>query len=47
MTTTTAAPSGRSSTGLIPPHGGSLVDLIVPAEQREAVKAGVDRVLVR
>lgn len=42
---TTAAPSGRSSTGLIPPHGGSLVDLIVPAEQREALKAGVDRVL--
>ncbi|MCT0217663.1 sulfate adenylyltransferase [Synechococcus sp. CS-1329] len=42
---TTAAPSGRSSTGLIPPHGGTLVDLIVPAEQRQALTAGVDRVI--
>ena len=31
--------------GLIAPHGGSLVDLRVPAEQREAVKAGVDHVV--
>ena len=31
--------------GLIVPHGGSLVDLRVPAEQREAVKAGVDHVV--
>jgi sulfate adenylyltransferase len=28
------------------PHGGSLVDLMVPAEQRDAVKAGIDRVVV-
>ena len=40
MTSTVA-----SSKGLIAPHGGSLVDLRVPAEQREAVKAGVDHVV--
>jgi sulfate adenylyltransferase len=28
------------------PHGGSLVDLMVPAEQRDAVKAAIDRVVV-
>jgi len=32
--------------GLIPPHGGAaLVDLMVPAEQRQQVRAGVDRVV--
>jgi sulfate adenylyltransferase len=31
--------------GLIQPHGGSLVDLMVPADQREAVRTGVDRVV--
>jgi sulfate adenylyltransferase len=40
--TSTATPA---RTGLIAPHGGSLVDLRVPAEQREAVKAGVDHVV--
>ena len=30
--------------GLIQPHGGTLVDLLVPADQREAVRTGVDRV---
>ncbi len=38
-----AAPS--RSQGLIPAHGGTLVDLRVPAEQRDAVKAGVDHVI--
>ena len=38
--TSLTAPSG-----VIPPHGGTLVDLIVPAEQREAAKAGIDRVI--
>ena len=28
------------------PHGGSLVDLMVTADQRDAVRAGVDRVVV-
>jgi sulfate adenylyltransferase len=37
--------SVTSPQGLIAPHGGSLVDLMVPAEQREAVRAGVDRVV--
>ncbi len=41
--TISAAPS--RSHGLIPAHGGTLVDLRVPAEQREAVKAGVEHVL--
>ncbi|MEB3349426.1 MAG: sulfate adenylyltransferase [Cyanobacteriota bacterium] len=40
MTTTTSA-----SHGLIAPHGGSLVDLMVPAEQHDAVRADVDRVV--
>ena len=31
--------------GLIQPHGGSLVDLMVPADQQEAVRTGVDRVV--
>ncbi|QNI71731.1 sulfate adenylyltransferase [Cyanobium sp. NS01] len=31
--------------GLIAPHGGTLVDLMVPAGEQEAVRAGVDRVL--
>ena len=38
--------SATSPTGLMTPHGGSLVDLMVPAEQRDAVRAGVDRVVV-
>jgi sulfate adenylyltransferase len=41
MTTTTTS----ASHGLIAPHGGSLVDLMVPAEQHDAVRAGVDRVV--
>jgi len=40
MTSTVA-----SSQGLIAPHGGSLVDLRVPEEQWESLKAGVDHVL--
>jgi len=32
-------------TGLIAPHGGSLVDLQVPPDQHETIKAGVDRVV--
>lgn len=43
MTSTLAA--GPASHGLIAPHGGVLVDLRVPAEQRDAVKAGVDHVI--
>jgi sulfate adenylyltransferase len=31
--------------GLIAPHGGSLVDLMVPSDQREQVRAAVDRVV--
>jgi sulfate adenylyltransferase len=31
--------------GLIAAHGGSLVDLMVPAEQRDQVRAAVDRVV--
>ena len=31
--------------GLIQPHGGSLVDLMVSADQRETVRTGVDRVV--
>jgi len=38
--------SATSPAGLMTPHGGSLVDLMVPAEQHDAVKAGVDRVVV-
>ena len=40
--TSTASPARA---GLIAPHGGSLVDLRVPAEQREAAKAGVHHVI--
>ena len=40
--TSSVAPAQQ---GLITPHGGSLVDLRVPAEQRDAVKAGVDHVV--
>ncbi len=39
----TPVASGRSSSGLIDPHGGTLVDLMVPPEQREALRAAVDR----
>ena len=38
-------PAASRTSGLIAPHGGSLVDLMVPAEEREAVRAGVDRTL--
>jgi sulfate adenylyltransferase len=38
-----AAPASTSSAGLIAPHGGSLVNLMVAAGEREAVKAGVSR----
>ncbi|MFZ4567320.1 MAG: sulfate adenylyltransferase [Prochlorococcaceae cyanobacterium] len=31
--------------GLIQPHGGSLVDLMLAADQRETVRTGVDRVV--
>jgi sulfate adenylyltransferase len=40
-----AQPAGSRASGLITPHGGSLVDLRVAADQREAVRAGVDRVV--
>jgi sulfate adenylyltransferase len=39
------AAAAAATEGLIAPHGGSLVDLMVPAEQREAVRAGIDRVV--
>ena len=38
--------SATSPAGLMTPHGGSLVDLMVTADQHDAVKAGVDRVVV-
>jgi sulfate adenylyltransferase len=34
-----------TATGLIAPHGGSLVDLMVPAVEREAVKASATKVV--
>jgi sulfate adenylyltransferase len=37
--------SGHASPGLIGPHGGTLVDLRLPLERQEAVKAGVTRVV--
>ena len=37
--------SVSSPAGLIQPHGGALVDLMVPADQREALRQGVDRVV--
>jgi len=40
-----AQPAGSRASGLITPHGGSLVDLRVADDQREAVRAGVDRVV--
>jgi sulfate adenylyltransferase len=38
-----AHPAGSRTSPLIAPHGGTLVDLMVPAQEREAVRAGVDR----
>jgi len=38
------APTG-ADTGLIRPHGGTLVDLMVAADQRQAVAGTVDRVV--
>ena len=43
MTSTLAA--GSAAHGLIAPHGGALVDLRVPVEQADAVKARVDHVI--
>jgi sulfate adenylyltransferase len=40
-----AQSAGSRASGLISPHGGSLVDLRVADDQREAVRAGVDRVV--
>jgi len=37
--------SATPAAGLIAPHGGALVDLMVPAEQRESVRQGVQHVL--
>ena len=44
MTLTPPRPVGDA--GLIAPHGGTLVDLMLPAEQQAAAKAGVDHVVV-
>jgi len=41
----TLAHSAEAVAGLISPHGGVLVDLMVPTDQREAVRMGVDRVV--
>ena len=41
----TTARSHRADSGLITPHGGSLVDLMVPAEGQEALRASIDRVV--
>lgn len=41
----TTAHSHRADSGLITPHGGSLVDLMVPAEGQEALRASIDRVV--
>ncbi len=38
-----ASPAAGATPALIPPHGGSLVDLLVPPEERQAVREGVDR----
>ncbi|MEB3271299.1 MAG: sulfate adenylyltransferase [Synechococcus sp.] len=35
--------SARAAAGLIPPHGGALVDLMLPLEQRETLRQNVDR----
>jgi sulfate adenylyltransferase len=40
-----AAATDSARSGLIAAHGGSLVDLMVPAEERDAVRAHVDRVV--
>lgn len=48
MTITDSAPMdhhGKSGSDLIPPHGGSLVDLMAPPDQLEAVRGGVDHVV--
>ena len=40
----TAAPSVASTRpGLIPPHGGALVNLMLGAEELDAAKSGVNR----
>ncbi len=36
---TASAPASAPRSGVIAPYGGSLVDLMVPQEEREAVKA--------
>jgi sulfate adenylyltransferase len=41
----TVAAAAVAHTGLIPPHGGSLVDLMVPAAEREAVRASATKQL--
>ena len=43
MTSTLA--TGPAAHGLIAPHGGVLVDLRLPAEQREAAMANIDHVV--
>ena len=48
MTITDSAPMdhrGKSESDLIPPHGGSLVDLMAPPDQLEAVRDRVDHVV--
>ena len=35
----------RADSGLITPHGGSLVDLMVPADGQESLRASIDRVV--
>jgi sulfate adenylyltransferase len=41
----TAHPAASRTSGLIAPHGGTLVDLMTPADQRDSVRAAVDRVV--
>ncbi|MEB3308182.1 MAG: sulfate adenylyltransferase [Cyanobacteriota bacterium] len=43
--TDTAPPAPMTNPGLIAPHGGALVDLLVPAQAQEALKAGATRVV--
>ena len=40
---TIADASQAAPTGLIAPHGGVLVDLMVPEADRDAVRSGIDR----
>ncbi|MFM7087656.1 MAG: sulfate adenylyltransferase [Cyanobium sp.] len=40
---TADATQAAAASSLIAPHGGVLVDLMVPAEQRDAVRSGVNR----